>query len=190
VFYGRPKADLFRGDPSLDNRYFFWDDGTIRDQPRGTPGANVVAMDGDYETDLYGWVTEGSGKAGEGNVQSRPSPWHIGVPMGFGIRYMITKKVSIGAEFSYYMFVSDMLDNVSERYATYDEIGAAYPGDSTMQFMARYISDPTGWGTNGFINNQTSRRGNPGLPDNFSYLAFEVSYKFRRTPSKRSFVTF
>ena len=190
VFYGRPKADLFRGDPSLENRYFYWDDGTIRDQPRGTPGANVVTMDGDYETDLYSWVTEGSGKAGEGNVQKRPSPWHIGVPMGVGIRYMVTKQVSIGAEFSYYMFISDMLDNVSERYATYDEIGAAYPNDSTMQFLSRYISDPTGWGTNGFINNQTSRRGNPGLPDNFSYLSFEVSYKFRRTPSKRSFVTF
>lgn len=69
------------------------------------------------------------------------------------------------------MFFTDMLDAVSDRYATYAEIGQAYP-DSTQQFMARYISDPTGWGTTGKESLFTSPRGNPGLPDSFSYLSF------------------
>lgn len=189
LYYGRPKADLFRGAQDLSNRYYFWDDGTIRDMPRGTPGAHVVEQDGTYETDLYSWVTEGEGVGAESRVIERQSPWHVGVPMGFGIRYMVTRQISLGAEFDYYMFLTDMLDNVSERYATYDEIGRVYK-DSTMQFMARYISDPTGWGTNGGIGNGTSRRGNPGLPDNFSYLALEVSYKFRRHPSRRTTMSF
>ncbi len=189
IYYGRPKADLFRGAPDLANRYYFWDDGTIRDAPRGTSGAKVVEQDGTYETDLYSWVTEGQGLGAESKVIQRVSPWNVGVPMGFGIRYMVTRQLSVGAEFSYYMFLTDMLDNVSERYATYDELGRTY-SDSTQMYMARYISDPTGWGTNGTVGNGTSRRGNPGLPDNFSYLAFEVSYKFRRHPSRRSIISF
>jgi hypothetical protein len=189
IFHGRPKADLFRGDIDLANKYYFWDDGTIRDAPRGTTGANVVEQDGEYETDLYSWVTEGRGKSNDLRVAERQSPWHVGVPMGFGIRYMLTRKLSIGAEFSYYMFLTDMLDNVSERYTTYDEIGGVY-ADSTQQYLARYISDPTGWGTDGTLSYRTSRRGNPGLPDNFSYLAFELSYKFKRSPGRRNFMSF
>jgi hypothetical protein len=32
----------------------------------------------------------------------------------------------------------------------------------------------------------TSRRGNPGLLDSFSYISLEVSYKFKRKPTRRS----
>lgn len=188
IYYGRPKGDLFRGSQDMANRYHVWDDGTIRTAPQGDPNAQITEHDGDYETDLYDWVTEGSGNGESAQVGRPPSPWHVGVPMGIGLRYMVTKEVSVGMEFSYYTFFSDMLDNVSERYATYAEIGKAYP-DSARQYMARYISDPTGWGTNGEIGKYTSRRGNPGLPDAFSYFMFEVSYKFKRTPSKRSFVS-
>ncbi len=189
IYHGRPKADLFRGDISPDNKYYFWDDGSIRDAPRGTPGAQEVEQDGKYETDLYSWVTEGRGKGRNRSIVQRQSPWHVGIPMGLGVRYMITRKLSIGAEFSYYMFLTDMLDNVSEHYATYDELGGVY-ADSTQQFLARYISDPTGYGTNGTATGGTSARGNPGLPDNFSYLAFEVSYKFRRSPGRKNFMSF
>ena len=189
LFYGRPKADLFNGPANLDNRYHFWTDGTIRDKPRGDADANVIGQDGTYETDLYSWVTEGTGGGNEASAKTKaPSPWHVGVPIGFGMRYMVTRELSVGVEFSYYMFFTDMLDGVSDRYATYSEIGQAYP-DSTQQFMARYISDPTGWGTNGKESLFTSRRGNPGLPDSFSYFSFEVCYKFKRGTSRRSFVT-
>ncbi len=189
LYYGAPKGDLFRGKQGLDNSYFFWEDGTIRDKPRGSTDANVVEQDGIYETDLYSWVTEGTGKGKQSAIVGKQSPWHVGIPMGFGLRYMLTRKLSVGGEFSYYMFLTDMLDNVSERYATYDEIGKVY-ADSTQQFLARYISDPTGWGTNGTQEFGTSRRGNPGLPDNFSYFSFEVSYKFKRSPGRRNYMSF
>ncbi|MFT3885483.1 MAG: hypothetical protein QM724_08655 [Flavobacteriales bacterium] len=188
VFYGRPKGDLFRGSPDLANRYYYWDDGTICDRPRGSANGQVIQQDGKYETDLYSWATEGSSPT-EGTARIRPSPWHVAIPMGMGIRYMVTKRVSVGAEFSYYMFMTDLLDAVSDRYATYNEIGKAYPGDSTAQYMARYISDPTGWGTDGTLGIRTSRRGNPGLPDTFSYFMFEVSYKFKRSPGRRSYMS-
>lgn len=189
LFYGRPKADLFRGEADLANRYYAWADGTIRDKPRGEADANITGMDGVYETDLYSWITEGTGGGREGHALTKaPTPWNIGVPMGFGVRYMFTKQLSVGMELSYYLFFTDMLDGVSDRYATYAELAAAYP-DSTQQMMARYISDPTGWGTNGEEGLYTSRRGNPGLKDSFSYLNVEVCWKFKRRPSRRSYVS-
>ncbi len=189
LFYGRPKADLFRGEASLDNRYFYWADGTIRDQPRGTEGAQVIGQDGTYETDLYSWITEGVGGGAEAQALDKaPSPWHVGIPVGVGVRYMVTKQLSVGMELSYYSFFTDMLDGVSNRYATYAELAKAYP-DSATQMLARYISDPTGWGTSGEEGIVTSRRGNPGLKDSFSYFNVEVCWKFKRSPSRRSFVT-
>ncbi|MCB0794914.1 MAG: hypothetical protein KDB88_09265 [Flavobacteriales bacterium] len=189
IFYGRPKADLFRGGEDPANQYYFWEDGTIRDAPRGSDNANIVEQDGRYETDLYSWVTEGSSAAGEGTTLEKTSPWHVAVPLGAGIRYMVTRKVSLGIEFAYYSFFTDKLDDVSDRYATYDEIDATYADDPVSQQLARYISDPTGWGTTGTIEPRTSPRGNPALPDGLSYLSIEVSYKFKRKPSRRSFVS-
>ena len=184
IYYGKPKADLFRGDANINNRYYFWDDGTVRDGPRDQPTAHVVQRDGTFETDLYQWQTEGDG-TGESGRNFRVTPWHIAIPMGAGVRYMVTRKVSVGMEFSYYMFTTDLLDDVSDRYATYDEINAAFPNDPDKQAMARYISDPTGYGTDGTASVVTSRRGNPGLLDSFSFLNLEVSYKFKRHPTRR-----
>ena len=191
IYYGRPKADLFRGEADMSNAYFHWDDGTLRDQEQYTPGAvnaSVVERDGKYETDLYSWHTEGGWGDSEGNNVQRTSPWHFGLPLGFGLRYMLTKQMSVGAEFSYIYFISDKIDDVSDRYSTYEEIGNAFPTDSTQQFLARYVSDPSGFGSDGTTGIKTSRRGNPGLPDYFSYLMVEVSYKFKRRPARRIFV--
>ena len=54
---------------------------------------------------------------------------------------MATEQMSVGLEFSYVMFMSDHIDDVSDRYATHAEIDAAYPGDPNRQQLARYISD-------------------------------------------------
>ncbi|MBL0126720.1 MAG: hypothetical protein IPP83_04515 [Flavobacteriales bacterium] len=189
VYYGRPKADLFNGAPDTLNRYHFWNDGTVRDAPRGTPGANEIERDGTYETDLYEWQTEGGEGAGEAGRRYRISPIHIAVPMGVGVRYMVTKEVSFGMELNYIMFTDDHIDDVSDRYATYDEISKAYPGDPRRQALARYISDPTGDGTDGTDGYFTSRRGNPGLLDTISFLSFEVSYKFKRGIGRKSILS-
>jgi hypothetical protein len=185
LFHGRPKADLFNGDIALENRYYHWQDGTVRDAPRGTSGASIIERDGRYETDLYSWITEAGGAPG-GSRRLKVSPWHLSIPLGVGVRYMLTRQLSIGMEYCYMMFFTDLLDDVSDRYATYAEIDAAYAGDPVKQELARYISDPSGWGTDGTDNVITSRRGNPGLLDSFSYISLEVSYKFKRKPTRRS----
>lgn len=188
VYHGRPKADLFRGDIDPANRYYFWADGTIRDAERGTPNANVIERDGKFETDLGSWYTETAADAGE-SVKARKFPsWHMAIPMGAGLRYMVTKQLSLGVEYAYYMFMTDQLDDVSDLYATYAQIDQLYDNQRDRT-LARYISDPTGWGTVGDNDDlKTSRRGNPGLLDSFSYFNIEVSYKFKRRPGRRSYM--
>lgn len=188
VYHGRPKADLFKGDIDPANRYYFWEDGTVRDAPRQTPGANVIQRDGKYETDLYSWQTEGGLGAGETGGGPRFSPWHVGIPLGAGLRVMATRQLSIGIEYCYLMFLTDMLDDVSDRYPTYEELDATY-SDANDRTLARYISDPTGWGNGGEIGIATSQRGNPALLDSFSYFSLEISYKFKRSPARRSYMS-
>ncbi|HPF90662.1 MAG: hypothetical protein H6590_06750 [Flavobacteriales bacterium] len=188
IYHGRPKADLFRGTVDPENRYYFWSDGTIRDAPRGTPNAAVIERDGKYETDLGSWLTETSRTDKSLGDPRKYKPWHVGVPLGVGLRYMLTKQLSIGVEYCYYMFMTDELDDVSDLYSTYEQIDALYESERDRT-LARYISDPTGWGTVGDNDDiKTSRRGNPGLLDSFSYFSLEVSYKFKRRPGRRTYM--
>jgi hypothetical protein len=178
VFYGQPKADLFHGDVNLANRYYYWNDGSIHDvdQTSGKQG-NIIKKDGIYETNLHDWRTEGEGVNVEEN---NTKPYHlvnIGFPLGMGVRYGLSKVITVSAEFDYYFFLTDYLDDVSDRYATYNELQSAFP-DPTQYELAKYISDPTGKGTNGAIGSGTSPRGNPKMKDTFTFFGLEVAYKF------------
>ncbi|MBL0104962.1 MAG: hypothetical protein IPP51_15090 [Bacteroidetes bacterium] len=178
VFYGKPKADLFRGSVDLANRYYVWNDGTIRDVAENSRGlGNIIEKDGVYETDLRTWMTEGQGYNKEVHSTQPYSNWNIAFPLGGGIRYSYSKLITISAEFNYYLFMTDYLDDVSGRYATYDELHRSFP-DATQFELAKYISDPTGQGTDGTIGPATSPRGNPGMKDSFSYISLEFAYKF------------
>jgi hypothetical protein len=178
VFYGQPKADLFRGDATLSNRYFFWKDGSVRDRAENPQGiGKEVERDGRYETNLRNWNTEGQGYDKEIHRTAPYDLWNIGIPLGAGVRYVFNKQWTFSAELNYYYFFTDFLDDVSERYATYEELRAAFPDDEQFE-MAKYISDPTGLGTDGYISAATSRRGNPELKDAFSFFSVEASYKF------------
>ena len=179
AYFGQPKADLFRGDIDLGNRYYFWNDGTVRDRPDNEKHiGEEVKRDGVYETKLHDWQTEGQGYSREIHRKQPYENCNIGIPMGAGIRYMYNKLLTLSVEFNYYYFFTDYLDDVSGRYATYEELLAAFP-DLNEFNLAKYISDPTGRGTNGFTGPVTSPRGNPGLNDAFTYFSVEASYKIK-----------
>ena len=178
VFYGEPKADLFKGGMSLNNRYYYWNDGSVRTAPEDSKmPSEVIEKDGVYETNLRDWHTEGEGKSSESSHVNTYSNVNIGFPAGVGIRYGVSKSLIISAEFDYYFFITDYLDDVSDRYATYDELKSAFP-DAYKYELAKYISDPTGRGTNGLTGKATSPRGNPYMKDTFTFFGIEVSYNF------------
>ena len=177
VYHGIPKADLFHGDATPSNRYYFWADGTVRDAPEQIKAtANVIQKDGVYETNLQSSMTEGQGYNTELDQKKPYAVTNIGFPLGAGVRYALNKKVTFSLEFDYYYFLTDYLDDVSGRYATYKELKASFPDPEQFE-LAKYISDPTGRGTNGFIGNATSPRGNPDQKDSFTFVSFEVAYK-------------
>jgi hypothetical protein len=178
VFYGEPKADLFRGGVNPGNRYYYWTDGTIHtvDQYSKRQG-EIIEKDGIYETNLRDWKTEGEASNAEGRHAKAYRNVNVGFPTGFGVRYGLNKDLTISAEFDYYFFLTDYLDDASGRYATYDELKSSFP-DATQYEIAKYISDPTGRGTNGTISHATSPRGNPKMKDTFTFFGIEVAYNF------------
>ncbi len=185
VYYGRPKADLFSGDIDIANRYHFWTDGTIRDAAQSTGNGNVIEKDGKYETDLIDWRNEGQGSFDESNPSKKMySPWHLGVPLAVGFRYGLDKNITLSLEFGYYKFFTDYLDDASDAYATYKQIKQQFPGDPVKQELAKYISDPTGLGTDGMVGPRTSRRGNPAITDSYSFINLEFAYKINWNPKK------
>ncbi len=178
VYYGRPKGDLFRGEIDMKNRYYHWSDGTLRDAPESSGRGNEIDRDGEYETDLMEWRTEGQGALTEGGARKKAySPFNIGIPMAMGFRCGVSRNITLSVEFGYYRFFTDYLDDVSDAYATYKEIELNFPDDAVRQEIARYISDPTGLGTNGIVGPATSRRGNPAVNDSYSFINLEVAYK-------------
>jgi hypothetical protein len=180
VFYGTPKADLFRGDISMENKYHFWPDGTIRDVAYQGPGTygNVIDKDGEFETDLTQWYTEGGTGSGEGKLFKKGKKTNVAIPMGFGFRYGINKQLTMSMEFGYYMFFSDFIDDVSDRYPSQSEIASSYPGDPKTQELALYISDPSGLGRGNANGVGMSPRGNPSSKDAHSFIGLELAYKF------------
>ena len=184
VFYANPKADLFRGSVDIANRYYHWSDGIMRDQSEISGFGNIIDKDGKFETNLRDWRTEGQGAGNEGDVKKEYNPWHIGIPAGMGFRFGITPLITYSIEFGYYHFLSDFLDDVSSSYATYEDIEQNYPGDYNKQELAQYISDPTGYGTNGYIGPATSQRGNPNLKDSYTFINMEIAYRLKWNPNK------
>jgi hypothetical protein len=178
AFYGVPKADLFNGKADASNRYYFWNDGTVRDvdERTGMKG-NIIKKDGIYETKLPDWHTEGQGTSAETSSKKPYSTLNIGFPLGVGVRYGLNKNITFSAELDYYYFITDYLDDVSDRYATYDELAASFP-DAKQYELSKYITDPTGYGSSGEINVATSPRGNPTLKDAYTFFSIEVAYKF------------
>lgn len=178
VYYGIPKADLFRGEQSLNNRYYFWSDGTLRDMPQDGGSGNIIQKDGDFETDLTKWCTEQGQIFGEVTSQKKYSSVHIAFPAGFGFRFGLSKALTLSTEFGYYYFLTDFIDDVSDAYVTVDDLTKMYANDPDKQAMALYISDPTGFGTNGYPGPATSPRGNPKKNDAYSFMNVELAYKF------------
>lgn len=178
LVYGNPKADLFNGAIDNNNRYYFWNDGTVRNAPEKSGTGDIIERDGDYETHLNDWHTEGESlKTGIGK-SGILSCTNVAIPLGMGFRFGLSKKINLGFEVAYYKMFTDAIDNVSSRYVYQTELEKYYPNDINQQVLAAYISDPTGKGTNGYPGPQTSKRGNASKSDSYTCISLELSYKF------------
>ncbi len=109
------KGDLFQEDGS---RYYYWSDLTVRDLPEGSVGANVIELDGIYETSLMDLETEG--KSYGRNT--------LTIPVVMGLKFRLSNRFNINLETLLHYSLSDRMDDVTgaEYLTSYDNAVQAY----------------------------------------------------------------
>jgi len=100
------------------NQYFYWTDGSIRDQAQSDGDANLLYRDYHYETDLRKYE---STQFGLGNYSERS----LAFPVGAGVLVRISKRTFFSLGATYHFTLSDYIDNV------------AYEGTSVQGNQAR-----------------------------------------------------
>lgn len=89
------------GDP-----YFYWSDGTIRDQTQPSGDAEILYRDYTYETDLR---KNEQNMYALGNYSQRT----IGIPIGAGLNFRVSNRTSFSLGATYHFTMSDYIDNVA-----------------------------------------------------------------------------
>lgn len=91
------------------NTYYYWSDGSIKDMPEGSPGAqyaNTLKRDYVYETDV-----RESNVALFGKYPERS--W--AVPIGAGFIMKVTDRVDLKMNFQYFFTATDYIDGLNEQ---------------------------------------------------------------------------
>lgn len=150
-------GDLYSANGS---RYYYWDDGTIRDQAEdgsSAGSANVISTDGDFETRLTDLATE-DGKPRD----------HIFVfiPARIGLKWRICERMAAELYYGFNWTFTDRIDDVHDAYT-----------DRPVSTDLAYISNPTG---------RSGQRGDPGTNDKYQSIGLNLAYYFgRRSTSYR-----
>ena len=91
--------------------YFYWSDGSIKDQAEGSPGAQNakdLVRDYSYESDIRELNRDGFGKYPE-------RAWAF--PVGTGVVMKITDRFDMKLNFQYYFSTTDYIDGISDKSA-------------------------------------------------------------------------
>lgn len=86
--------------------YYYWSDGSVRDQPETLGSGNNLYRDYDYETDLR---LHESSEFGLGSYSQRS----LAFPLGAGLHFRINERAFFSLGMSYHLTLSDYLDNVA-----------------------------------------------------------------------------
>jgi hypothetical protein len=155
-------------------------DQTGRLRPYGVIGVGVFHFNpmGQYvdpNTSQTTWVflqplhTEGEGIVA--GVNNYPLT-QINIPMGFGLKYYVSEKVNLGAEFLYRKTFTDYIDDVSTNFVDPAILQANLPNGTSQIAIAMANKSPL-QGTAGTGYNPGDKRGDPTQADAY----FSVSLK-------------
>jgi hypothetical protein len=125
--------------------------------------------------------TEGQGLPG-GPAQY--SNFNLCIPMGIGMKYLVNKKWSVGAEISVRKTFTDYIDDVSTRY--YDKAALA----NAYGIQAAQVADPSLGEVKGATLPDASgtgaQRGDSKYKDAYMFLTVNVAYKITRAHRTRA----
>lgn len=134
-----------------------------------------------------GWIDlkplnlEGNGLSPEVYKDSKPEYklTQIAVPLGFGVKWDLGRRMTLGIEYLYRYCFTDYLDGVSGKYvdpALFDYIFAKDPAKATL---AKELADRS-WQINPVqtpVNKPGDNRGNPSVNDAFSTFGLSLMFK-------------
>jgi outer membrane protein OmpA-like peptidoglycan-associated protein len=90
------------------NRYHYWSDKTIRNQPESNPAGQIIRQDGNFETNLTDLQTEG-----------KVYPTRVlQIPLGIGLKFRLSNRLNLNFEMLANYTFTDYLDDVSGNYLT------------------------------------------------------------------------
>jgi hypothetical protein len=127
------------------------------------------------------------GTEGQGQVPGREkySRIQLCIPMGFGLKYGINRKLSIGLEYGIRKTFTDYIDDVSTTYVDPDYIiRGVNTGVGGSADVATALADPS----DGSFPEKTApgeQRGDPADKDVYMFAIFTANYKFRVTKRRR-----
>jgi|GEM_PF-2595577 len=146
-----PRGDLFDAN---GDRYHYWTDNTVRDQPQTTLGnGKIIKLDGEYESRLDLLETENE-TGYERTV--------INIPVTFGFKFRFGERFNLNLETSARYLLSDNFDDLSE---------GPYRGDliSTADIQG-YAQNP------GYIRRDQGKTNE--LNDIYSFTSVSLYYNF------------
>ena len=132
----------------------------------------IFKIDGKNELiDLQPLGTEGQGLPGYGEKYSLTQ---INIPFGLGFKFQLFDNVELGFEFAPRLTFTDYLDDVSNRYVSYDELM-----DENRPLAAK-LANRTGeyLGTSPVIVPSGTLRGDPNNNDWYFFGSTFIAYNF------------
>ncbi len=124
------KTDLIS---STGSRYNYWSDGTIRNLPENSPGAEFaveIQRDYDYETDIREVRFDGRGFYPERSVA---------IPLGIGGNVKITNQINFRIASTFHLTFTDMIDGVDPK-SSEKRVGSDPANSNNDHFLATTIS--------------------------------------------------
>ena len=190
------KTDLFEGNVMLEINLFRFNAGTFGSLAwkRFTPYALLGVGYFNYNTknklvDPTGgyadkWVStydlnlEGDGWFGTTNNDKRESRWGMQVPLGFGVKWDIGKRLNIGVEYLYRYTFKDQIDGVSGNYidpSLFDKnLSAQQAAQAKAMYDRSYLINPV------IQHAPGEKRGNPEVNDGYSTFGISLYWKLNK----------
>jgi len=116
--------------------------------------------------------TEGQGLPG---YEEKYSLTQISIPLGVGLKFRISERLSAGLEISSRFLFTDYLDDISGNYVAYEDLLSG--NGSLAAALAKREGEYTGIDTP-YIEETGSKRGQSDVNDYFSTGMFTLSYHF------------
>ena len=113
-------------------------------------------------------------------AKKRYSRFAFAIPIGLGMKYKITRRISFGIELGMRKTFTDYLDDVSKQY--YDNSAILAKSGS----IAAYLADPAHGGAHPEKTAAGEQRGNPSDKDTYMFAMFNGNYKFYKKKRTRT----